>query len=56
MAEQSKFRAFAKKAPGIVGEGLDIIGSVVDVLKRNPTLERGQRQRDRKNEDLEQRD
>ena len=38
MAEQSKFRAFAKKAPGIVGEGLDIIGSVVDVLKRKPNV------------------
>ena len=38
MAQQTFFNKVADKAPGIVGEGLDIIGDIVQVFKRKPNV------------------
>ena len=38
MAQETLFNRIAQKAPGVVGEGLEIVGGVVDVFKRKPNV------------------
>jgi hypothetical protein len=38
MADQSKFKEFAGKLPGIVGTGVSAISGVVNVFKRKPNV------------------
>ena len=38
MADQSKFKEFAGKLPGIVGTGVSAISGVVNVFKRKPSV------------------
>jgi hypothetical protein len=38
MAQETLFKRISDKAPGQVGDVLDVIGTVVDVFRRNPNV------------------
>ena len=38
MAKQSFFKRISDKAPGVVGEGLDIIGDIAQIFARKPNV------------------